>query len=122
VKEIKSRVDRQHHPRGRLEPMRLARKLASQVCLDDGSQSRKAPRPGHIFTLLRPGDILTHCASRDSTTAFWNRTALKDFVRRAWTEGWSWMSATGREFQLRGCERMLAAGCPPTSSTPTRTS
>ena len=121
---IKARIDANTTRGVGLEPMRLARKLADQVGLPMMVHIAKAPPPlEDIFTLLRPGDILTHCFTGQHNRILGAGRATQG-LRPPRVGRWSrsWMSATGRGVSATrlpsGCWRR---GCPPTSSAPTRT-
>jgi dihydroorotase len=98
-----------------LEPMRLARKLADRVGLPLMVHIGKAPPSlGEIFTLLRPGDILTHCCTGQTNRILEADGTLIPFVRRAWDAGLVLDVGHGTgSFSYEIAERMLAAGLPP---------
>jgi dihydroorotase len=112
---IKARIDANTTRGVGLEPMRLARKLADQVGLPMMVHIAKAPPPlEDIFTLLRPGDILTHCFTGQANRILEPDGRLKDFVRRAWDAGVVMDVGHGTgSFSYEVAERMLAAGMPP---------
>jgi len=112
---IKARIDANTTRGVGLEPMRLARKLADQVGLPMMVHIAKAPPPlEDIFTLLRPGDILTHCFTGQANRILEPDGRLKDFVRRAWDGGVVMDVGHGTgSFSYEVTERMLAAGMPP---------
>jgi dihydroorotase len=95
--------------------MRLARKLADQVDLPMMVHIAKAPPPlEDVFTLLRPGDILTHCFTGQENRILEPDGRLKEFVRRAWNAGVVMDVGHGTgSFSYDVAERMLAAGLPP---------
>ena len=112
---IKARIDANTTRGVGLEPMRLARKLADQVGLPMMVHIAKAPPSlEDIFTLLRPGDILTHCFTGQANRILEPDGRLKDFVRRAWDGGVVMDVGHGTgSFSYEVTERMLAAGMPP---------
>jgi dihydroorotase len=112
---IKARIDANTTRGVGLEPMRLARKLADQVDLPMMVHIAKSPPPlEDIFTLLRPGDILTHCFTGQDNRILEPDGRLKDFVRRAWDEGVVMDVGHGTgSFSYEVAERMLAEGMPP---------
>jgi dihydroorotase len=112
---IKARIDANTTRGVGLEPMRLARKLADQVGLPTMVHVAKAPPLlEDIFTLLRPGDILTHCFTGQDNRILEPDGRLKDFVRRAWDGGVVMDVGHGTgSFSYDVAERMLAAGMPP---------
>ncbi len=121
---IKARIDANTTRGVGIEPLRLARKLADQVGLPLMVHIGKGPpRLDEIFTLLRPGDILTHC-SRGTTTASWSRTGgcATSFAARG-TKGSFWMSGTGQGASAtRSPSGCLRRGWLLISSAPTPTS
>lgn len=112
---IKARIDANTTRGVGLEPMRLARKLADQVGLPMMVHIGKLPPPlEDIFTLLRPGDILTHCFTGQDNRILEPDGQLRDFVRRAWDGGVVMDVGHGTgSFSYEVAERMLAAGMPP---------
>src|SRR5512147_1221959 len=112
---IKARIDVNTTRGVGLEPMRLARKLADQVGLPMMVHIAKAPPPlEDVFTLLRPGDILTHCFTGQDNRILEPDGRLKDFVRRAWDKGLVMDVGHGTgSFSYEVAERMLAEGMPP---------
>ena len=112
---IKARMDANTTRGVGLEPLRLARKLADQVELPLMVHIGKAPPAlDDIFTLLRPGDILTHCCTGQTNRILEPGGALKDFVRRAWDGGLILDVGHGTgSFSYEVAEQMLAAGLAP---------
>lgn len=112
---IKARIDANTTRGVGLEPMRLARKLADQVGLPTMVHIAKSPPPlEDIFTLLRPGDILTHCFTGQANRILEPDGRLKDFVRRAWDGGVVMDVGHGTgSFSYEVAEQMVAAGMPP---------
>ncbi len=112
---IKARIDALTTRGVGLEPLRLARKLADQVELPLMVHIGKAPPAiEDIFTLLRPGDILTHCCTGQTNRLPNADGHLPDFVRRAWQEGLVLDLGHGTgSFSYEIAEQMLAAGAPP---------
>ena len=112
---IKARIDANTTRGVRLEPLRLARKLADQVDLPMMVHIGKAPPLlEEIFTLVRPGDILTHCCTGQDNRVLEADGRLKDFVRRAWDGGLVLDVGHGTgSFSYDVAERMLAAGLAP---------
>jgi len=112
---IKARIDANTTRGVGLEPMRLARKLADQVGLPMMVHIAKAPPLlEDIFTLLRPGDILTHCFTGQDNRILEPDGRLKGFVRRAWDAGLVMDVGHGTgSFSYEVAERMLAEGMPP---------
>ena len=112
---IKARIDANTTRGVRLEPLRLARKLADRVDLPMMVHVAKAPPLlEEIFTLLRPGDILTHCCTGQDNRVVEPDGKLKDFVRRAWDAGVVMDVGHGTgSFSYEVAERMLAEGMPP---------
>jgi dihydroorotase len=112
---IKARIDANTTRGVRLEPLRLARKLADQVALPMMVHVGKAPPLlDEIFTLLRPGDILTHCCTGQDNRVIEPDGRLKDFVRRAWDGGLVLDVGHGTgSFSYEVAERMLAEGMAP---------
>lgn len=112
---IKARIDANTTRGVGLEPMRLARKLADQVGLPMMVHIAKAPPPlEDVFTLLRPGDILTHCFTGQDNRILEPDGRLKDFVRRAWDGGVVMDVGHGTgSFSYEVAERMLADGMLP---------
>jgi dihydroorotase len=98
-----------------LEPLRLARKLADQVALPLMVHvGRTPPFLDEIFTLLRPGDVLTHCCTGHANRILERDGRIRDFVRRAWDEGLVLDVGHGMgSFSYEVAEEMLAAGKPP---------
>jgi dihydroorotase len=85
---IKARIDANTTRGVGLEPLRLARKLADQVNLPLMVHIGKGPPSlEEIFTLLRAGDILTHCFTGHDNRILEPDGRLRGFVRRAWDEG-----------------------------------
>ena len=112
---IKVRIDASTTRGVGLEPMRLARKLADQVDLPMMVHIAKAPPPlEDIFTLLRPGDILTHCFTGQDNRILDSDGRLKEFVRRVWDAGVIMDVGHGAgSFSYEVAERMLAEGMLP---------
>ncbi len=112
---VKARIDANTTRGVGLEPLRLARKLADQVGLPMMVHIGKLPPPlEDIFTLLRPGDILTHCFTGQDNRILDPDGRVKDFVRRAWDGGLVMDVGHGTgSFSFEVAERMLAAGMPP---------
>jgi dihydroorotase len=112
---IKARIDANTTRGVGLEPLRLARKLADQVELPIMVHIGKAPPTlDEIFTLLRSGDILTHCCTGQVNRLLTSDGRVKDFVRRAWDGGLILDVGHGTgSFSFEVAERMLAAGMPP---------
>jgi len=112
---IKARMDANTTRGVGLEPLRLARKLADQVELPLMVHIAKAPPAlDDIFTLLRPGDILTHCCTGQANRILEPGGRLKDFVRRAWDGGLILDVGHGTgSFSYEVAEQMLAAGLAP---------
>ncbi len=112
---IKARIDASTTRGVGLEPMRLARKLADQVGLPLMVHVGKAPPLlEDIFTLLRPGDILTHCFTGHDNRILEADGRLRAFVRRAWDAGIVLDVGHGTgSFSYEVAERMLAEGMPP---------
>jgi dihydroorotase len=112
---IKARIDGNTTRGVGLEPLRLARKLAQQVELPLMVHIGKGPPAlEEIFTLLRPGDILTHCFTGQANRILEPDGRLRDFVRRAWEEGLILDVGHGTgSFSYEVAEPMLAAGMPP---------
>lgn len=112
---IKVRVDMATTRGVGLEPMRLARKLADQVELPMMVHIGKAPPSlDDIFSLLRPGDVLTHCCTGQSNRILEPDGRLKAFVRRAWDAGLVLDVGHGTgSFCYEVAEQMLAAGLVP---------
>ena len=112
---IKARMDVNTTRGVGLEPLRLARKLADQVELPLMVHIGKAPPAlEEIFTLLKPGDILTHCYTGQTNRITEPDGRLKAFVRRAWDAGLVLDVGHGTgSFSYEVAEQMLAAGLPP---------
>jgi dihydroorotase len=112
---LKARMDANTTRGVGLEPLRLARKLADQVELPLMVHIGKAPPAlDEIFTLLRPGDILTHCCTGQTNRVVEPDGRLKDFVRRAWDGGLVLDVGHGTgSFSYEVAEQMLAAGLAP---------
>jgi dihydroorotase len=112
---IKARIDADTTRGVGLEPLRLARKLADQVGLPMMVHIGKAPPAlDEVFTLLRAGDILTHCCTGQANRILGPDGRLRDFVRRAWNEGLVLDVGHGTgSFSYEGAEQLLAAGIPP---------
>ncbi len=112
---IKARIDVNTTRGVGLEPLRLARKLADQVDLPMMVHIGKGPPSlEEIFTLLRAGDILTHCFTGHDNRILEPDGRLRDFVRRAWDEGLVLDVGHGTgSFSYEVAEQMLAAGMPP---------
>ncbi len=112
---IKVRVDMLTTRGVGLEPMRLARKLADRVGLPLMVHVGKAPPTlDDIFTLLRPGDILTHCCTGQTNRILEADGSLLPFVRRAWDAGLVLDVGHGTgSFSYEIAERLLSAGLPP---------
>jgi dihydroorotase len=112
---IKARIDANTTRGVGLEPLRLARKLADQVELPMMVHIGKGPPTlEEIFTLLRPGDILTHCCTGQDNRILTPDGRLRDFVRRAWDAGLVLDVGHGTgSFSYEVAERMLAEGMPP---------
>ena len=112
---LKARIDANTTRGVGLEPMRLARKLADRVELPMMVHIGKAPPAlDEIFTLLRPGDILTHCCTGQANRILSPDGQLRDFVRRAWDAGLILDVGHGTgSFSYEVAEQMLAAGLPP---------
>ncbi|HTX52389.1 MAG TPA: amidohydrolase/deacetylase family metallohydrolase [Candidatus Baltobacteraceae bacterium] len=112
---IKARIDALTTRGVGLEPLRLARKLADQVALPLMVHIGKGPPTlEEIFTLLRPGDILTHCCTGQANRLPDPDGRLPEFVRRAWQEGLILDLGHGTgSFSYEAAEQMLAAGLPP---------
>jgi dihydroorotase len=112
---IKARMDANTTRGVGLEPLRLARKLADQVELPMMVHVAKAPPLlEDIFTLLRPGDILTHCFTGQDNRIVESDGRLKNFVRRAWDQGLVMDVGHGTgSFSYEVAERMMADGMPP---------
>lgn len=112
---IKVRVDALTTRGVGLEPLRLARQLADRVGLPLMVHVGKTP-PGleEIFTLLRPGDILTHCCTGQANRILAPDGRLLEFVRRAWEAGLVLDVAHGTgSFSYEVAEQLLAAGLLP---------
>ena len=112
---IKARIDALTTRGVGLEPLRLARKLADQVALPLMVHIGKAPPAlEEIFTLLRPGDILTHCCTGQVNRLPEADGRLPGYVRRAWEEGLVLDVGHGTgSFSYEVARQMLAAGMPP---------
>ena len=112
---IKVRVDMLTTRGVGLEPMRLARKLADRVALPLMVHIGKAPPSlEDIFSLLRPGDILTHCCTGQTNRILEPDGTLIVFVRRAWDAGLVLDVGHGTgSFSYEVAERMLSAGLMP---------
>jgi dihydroorotase len=112
---LKARIDAGTTRGVGLEPMRLARKLADQTELPLMVHIGKAPPAlDEIFTLLRPGDILTHCCTGQANRILEPDGTLREFVRRAWDAGLVLDVGHGTgSFGYDVAERMLAVGLPP---------
>jgi dihydroorotase len=112
---IKARIDANTTRGVGIEPLRLARKLADQVDLPMMVHIGKGPPPlDEIFTLLRAGDILTHCFTGHDNRILEPDGRLRDFVRRAWDEGLVLDVGHGTgSFSYEVAERILAAGMAP---------
>ncbi len=111
---IKARIDANTTRGVGLEPLRLARKLPDQVDLPMMIHIGKGPPSlDEIFTLLRAGDILTHCFTGQDHRILEPNGRLRDFVRRAWDEGLVLDVGHGTgSFSYDVAEQMLAAGMP----------
>jgi dihydroorotase len=112
---IKARIDVKTTRGVGLEPLRLARKLADQVDLPLMVHIAIGPPDlDDIFTLLRPGDILTHCCTGHTNRILGPDGRVKDFVRRVWDAGLVLDVGHGTgSFCYEVAEQMLAAGMPP---------
>jgi dihydroorotase len=112
---IKARIDRNTTRGTGIEPLRKARDLASQVGLPIMVHVGLGPPPlEEIIALLRPGDILTHCATGHDNRVLEPDGSLRDFVRRAWDHGLVLDVGHGTgSFSFEVAERMLAEGMPP---------
>jgi dihydroorotase len=112
---LKARIDALTTRGVGLEPLRLARKLADQVGLPLMVHVGKAPPElEDIFTLLRPGDILTHCCTGQTNRILTPTGQLHEYVRRAWDAGLILDVAHGTgSFSYEVAEPMLAAGLLP---------
>jgi dihydroorotase len=112
---IKARIDMNTTRGVGLEPLRLARRLADRVDLPLMVHVGKGPPAlDDIFTLLRPGDILTHCFTGHDNRIVEPDGRLRDFVRRAWDAGLVLDIGHGSgSFSYPVAEAMLGAGLPP---------
>ena len=112
---IKARIDVNTTRGVGLEPLRLARKLADEVALPLMVHIGKGPPSlKEIFTLLRPGDILTHCFTGHDNRILEPDGRLREFVRHAWDGGLILDVGHGTgSFSYEVAEQMLAAGMPP---------
>jgi len=112
---IKARIDSNTTRGVGLEPLRLARKVADGLGLPIMVHvSTGPPALEDIFTLLRPGDILTHCFTGHNNRILAPDGRLRDFVRRAWNEGLVMDVGHGTgSFSYEVAEAMLAMGMPP---------
>jgi dihydroorotase len=112
---IKARIDRNTTRGTGIEPLRLARELASQVDLPLMVHIGLGPPPlEEIVSLLRPGDILTHCSTGHDNRVLAPDGSLRQFVRRAWDHGLVLDVGHGTgSFSFEVAERMLAEGMPP---------
>ncbi len=112
---IKVRIDANTTRGVGLEPLRLARRLADQVELPLMVHIAKAPPAlEEIFTLLRSGDILTHCCTGQANRILEPDGRLWDFVRHAWDAGLILDVGHGTgSFSYEVAEQMLAAGMAP---------
>ena len=112
---IKARIDVNTTRGVGLEPLRLARKLADEVALPLMVHIGKGPPSlQEIFTLLRPGDILTHCFTGHDNRILEPDGRLREFVRHAWDGGLILDVGHGTgSFSYEVAEQMLAAGMPP---------
>jgi dihydroorotase len=112
---LKARIDALTTRGVGLEPLRLARKLADDVALPMMVHIGKMPPSlDDIFTLLKPGDILTHCCTGQTNRLLTPDGRLFEFVRRAWEAGLVMDVGHGTgSFSFEVAERMLAAGYPP---------
>ena len=85
---IKARIDRNTTRNTGLEPLRLARKLADQVELPLMVHIGSGPPPlDDILSLLRPGDILTHCFTAYDHRIVRPDGQLRESVRQARDQG-----------------------------------
>lgn len=112
---LKARIDALTTRGVGLEPLRLSRKLADDLRLPMMVHVGKLPPSlEDVFTLLRPGDILTHCFTGQTNRIVAADGRLLEFVRKAWDAGVVMDVAHGMgSFSYEVAERMLAMGRPP---------
>ena len=85
---IKARMDRSTTRGTGLEPLRIARRVADEVGLPIMVHvGLGPPLLRDIFTLLKPGDILTHCFTGHDNRIVDAQGDVLDFVREAWDRG-----------------------------------
>ncbi len=112
---IKARIDRNTTRGTGIEPLRTASQVARQVDLPLMVHVGLGPPPlDEIVALLRPGDILTHCATGHDNRVLEPDGSLREFVRIAWDHGLILDVGHGTgSFSFEVAERMLAEGMPP---------
>ena len=85
---VKARIDRHTVGRNGLEPLRRARSVADATELPLMVHiAQGPPAVEDVVELLRPGDILTHCATGQSMRVVDARGRPFDFLRRAREDG-----------------------------------
>ncbi|MBI2939341.1 MAG: amidohydrolase/deacetylase family metallohydrolase [Chloroflexi bacterium] len=112
---VKARIDALTTRGTGIEPLRRAREAADRVGLPLMVHVGKGPPPlDEIISLMRPGDILTHCFTGHSNRVVDERGRILDYVKRAWEEGLILDIGHGSgSFSFATGEAMLAAGYKP---------
>ena len=112
---IKARIDSSTVRSAGLEPLRLARRLADDVRLPLMVHVGKGPPDlEDIISLMRPGDILTHCFTGHDNRIVEHDGRLREFVRRAWDQGLVLDIGHGTgSFSYEVAEAVLAQGLLP---------
>jgi dihydroorotase len=115
VKGVKVRMDASATLGTGVEALRRARGVADAVGLPVMVHiAQGPPELADVISLLRPGDILTHCFTGYSNRIVDENGKLLDCVRRLWDQGLILDVAHGTgSFSYTTAEAMLAAGLPP---------
>jgi dihydroorotase len=114
---VKARIDCNTVGAQGVAPLRAALRVAEQagmrLMLHIG---QGPPELGEVIELLRPGDVLTHCATPGSMRLVGDDGALRPGVREAVARGVVLdVGHGGGSFSFRVAEALLAAGLPPHS-------
>ena len=112
---IKARIDANTTRGTGLEPLRRAREAADQLELPLMVHIGLAPPfLAEIFSLLRPGDILTHCFTGAPNRIVDQDGKIYDYVKRLWDQGLILDIGHGTgSFSYETTEAVLAAGLLP---------
>jgi dihydroorotase len=115
IRGIKARIDRNTTRGVGIEGLRRAREAADRLGAPLMVHIGSGPPPLEaIFSLLKPGDILTHCFTGGNHRIINPDGKVKDFVKRLWDQGLILDIGHGTgSFSFEVAEAMLAQGLLP---------